>query len=606
MEARNRKIKEWHEKVRSGEIKLPRFQRHEAWDRKRIGSLIETVIHDLPLGITLILEVGDEEKFISRYLVTAPETSNKVHEHLLDGQQRLTSLWRAFHNNYERESFYVYFAEFDDYDKDEEREDLTIHCQSRWIKKSTGEPRPVWCEKPAGCLKRGLIPTELFRPEDIAAEIDEWISVATKPLEPASGSTDELKAFFGLQKRIGDCINELRSTVANYNLPFLSLPATTDKSVALQVFINMNTNSKPLSAYDIIVAEVESVMGQSLHDLESGLQDQYPNIARYGEMSDLILTTSALLQGYPPNQRGAWDMDKQVLVENWPQLEKCLSEMARFIESEGIYDSDRLPTKAVLAPIAALYSDIPAAGDKRGSDEQMLRKYLWHSFLTERYENSAATHAYADFNSLKALIKETKHRDGRVYKLEDVPIFANHELPNVDVLLTADWPKRKSILGRGVFAVICRLGALDFSTGQQLTADNIGSRHYHHVYPNALLKEADIPSFLALNCALIADKTNLAIGRKDPVVYLKDRYKWASDAVVKDRLHSHLIPVPELANGGYEGLPTEAKNVKLANDFNTFIQRRAELVVAALDMLVSGRQLNLGDVYLQAKGSEDE
>ncbi len=75
MEARNRKLKEWYDKVHAGEIKLPRFQRHEAWDRHRIASLIQTVIHNLPLGITLVLDVGDEEKFISRYL----ETHNVPH-----------------------------------------------------------------------------------------------------------------------------------------------------------------------------------------------------------------------------------------------------------------------------------------------------------------------------------------------------------------------------------------------------------------------------------------------------------------------------------------------------------------------------------------------
>ena len=73
----------------------------------------------------------------------------------------------------------------------------------------------------------------------------------------------------------------------------------------------MNTNSKPLSTYDIIVAEVESVMGQSLHDLEEGLNTRYPDVAKYSPLPNLILNTSALLQGFLPNQRGAWDMDKK-------------------------------------------------------------------------------------------------------------------------------------------------------------------------------------------------------------------------------------------------------------------------------------------------------
>ena len=105
MEARNRKVEDWYGKIQRGEIKLPRFQRWEAWDWKRISSLINTISHDLPLGITLVLDVGEKELFVSRFLSTAPETGTRVFEHLLDGQQRLTALWRVLHNNYEWEGY---------------------------------------------------------------------------------------------------------------------------------------------------------------------------------------------------------------------------------------------------------------------------------------------------------------------------------------------------------------------------------------------------------------------------------------------------------------------------------------------------------------------
>lgn len=117
MEARNRDLDVWYGKIKHSEIKLPRFQRFEAWDRHRICSLIETVIHNLPLRITLVLEVGVEEKFISRFLRTAPKKEDShVSEHLLDGQQRLTALWRAFHNNYENETYFIYLKEFNRYE----------------------------------------------------------------------------------------------------------------------------------------------------------------------------------------------------------------------------------------------------------------------------------------------------------------------------------------------------------------------------------------------------------------------------------------------------------------------------------------------------------
>ncbi|TQF86695.1 DUF262 domain-containing protein, partial [Pseudomonas aeruginosa] len=82
-----------------GQVKLPRFQRFEAWDRNRVTGFLNTIINNLPVGVTLALEVGDQEKFESRYISTAePALEGRVNQHLLDGQQRLTAFWRSMHN----------------------------------------------------------------------------------------------------------------------------------------------------------------------------------------------------------------------------------------------------------------------------------------------------------------------------------------------------------------------------------------------------------------------------------------------------------------------------------------------------------------------------
>ena len=111
--AQDRTLGTWYQHIKQWQIKLPRFQRFEAWDRGRITSFMNTIINNLPVGVTLALEVGNKEKFISRYIVTAePDTTNTVNQHLLDGQQRLTAFWRTMHNNYESETFFVYPPEF--------------------------------------------------------------------------------------------------------------------------------------------------------------------------------------------------------------------------------------------------------------------------------------------------------------------------------------------------------------------------------------------------------------------------------------------------------------------------------------------------------------
>ncbi len=579
-----------------GEIKLPRFQRWEAWERGRICSLIHTISQDLPLGITLVLEVGEEERFLSRHIATAPNNQGRVLEHLLDGQQRLTALWRVLHNNYETETYYIFCPEFSTLNEVDSQEQVAYY-RSRYYKKD--QRYPLWCDLPEECLKRGLIPTQLLRPEDISSEINAWIDVATASRRPTESSLLEVENFFNWKKSVSDAINTLRNTIKNYNLPYLSLPPSTAKDTALEVFINMNTNSKPLSAYDIIVAEVEQVKGQSLHDLQEGMNRTYPNIQHYEELSSLILNTSALLQEHLPNKKGAWNMDKARLVDTWKSMEKGLAQMAEFLQLQGVYDDKRLPTNAVLAVIAALYAYIPDSGDKRGAYETLLKQYLWSAFFTNRYENSAATNAFADFLALKRIMRNECKDDGTPYTQADVPLFNRDKFPlaDADELLSAGWSKNETIRGRAILAISCLLGASDFATGERLNRENISMRHYHHIFPTALLAEAQYEGNIALNCALISDSTNLTIGRKDPLQYLKDRYQWATEYIVNERLHSHLIPVQELANGGYEDLADDAtRHVKIRSDAQEFFRKRAEYFAKAAAMLAAGRSITAAEV----------
>lgn len=75
MEARSKTIEQWFSMIEQGQIKLPRFQRHEAWRTVQIAGLFENILRTppLPVGVLLILEVGDKELFHSRPIVGAPK-----------------------------------------------------------------------------------------------------------------------------------------------------------------------------------------------------------------------------------------------------------------------------------------------------------------------------------------------------------------------------------------------------------------------------------------------------------------------------------------------------------------------------------------------------
>lgn len=147
-------------------------------------------------------------------------------------------------------------------------------------------------------------------------------------------------------------------------------------------------------------------------------------------------------------------------------------------------------------------------------------------------------------------------------------------------------------------AVFSKLGAQDFADGSQLNRQQLidGRRHYHHVFPDALLKDVGAESYFALNCALITDKTNLNISNKDPMNYLKDRYNWTSEDIVNTRLQSHLIPLEELKCGDYEGLSGEDKVIKVTQDFAQFIAKRAAYVAKAVEILAQGRDIIASEI----------
>ena len=173
MNAHDRFLPEWFGRIRSRQITLPRFQRFVAWGHAEVSGLLTTVLRGLPSGAALILEVGDDEKFPSRTMVDAPVFGERVNEQLLDGQQRLTALWRSLHDKYENRTYLIGFEE--DPGRGEARLPY-VYGQARWSR--NGRRYPLWTDDPTECWRRELIPVLLLRPEDVGNEIDQWIERA--------------------------------------------------------------------------------------------------------------------------------------------------------------------------------------------------------------------------------------------------------------------------------------------------------------------------------------------------------------------------------------------------------------------------------------------
>src|ERR1043165_6676873 len=100
--------------VKNGEIVLPAIQRDFVWDIGRIATLLDSIMRGYPVGIVLLWETYAEipfRRFVQEY---QPEGKHTFHDNrkrqklkvVLDGQQRLQSLFVALYGSYDGQLLY--------------------------------------------------------------------------------------------------------------------------------------------------------------------------------------------------------------------------------------------------------------------------------------------------------------------------------------------------------------------------------------------------------------------------------------------------------------------------------------------------------------------
>ncbi len=562
MEARSKSIEQWFAAIEQGQIKLPRFQRHEAWRPQQIAGLFENILRSpsLPIGVLLILEVGDKELFHSRPIVGAPSLSAKPNMQLLDGQQRMTALWRALTDNYQELRAFVRLRPNENKPKEEEESaSPAVEIEKRWDRK--GVLQPVWADDPVAAIGRGLAPLSIFRP-GVAGEANfkAW--------------RERLRADNAYSDEIGDFAGELRKRVLSYTLPFLSLPVGTSRETALEVFINMNTSASPLTDYDIVVAQVEEGTGESLHEKVQSLLTSAPAAKDYGQIEDILLSVAALLLDKPPLKKTYLEDDfGSGLSKVWSQVVAGVERGLQFLADEALLNEKTLPSDVAVYLTCALWAvaaDLKL--DHEGNARSIIRKALWRACWTDRYGKTATTRAFADFRALRLLIRGESSSSPELF--DD----AVYRLPAIEEIKLAGWPGRKERLPRAILATSLRRRAQDFADGTPINRSNVANRELDHLYSIKFMK-VDRNSALvnrALNCALISSATNRNKSGEPPSKFIAKRAEAANLGVetVRWRLATHLIPYDEL----------------VADNYEQFLDVRAQLIEADMNALCTGAE----------------
>jgi len=453
------------------------------------------------------------------------------------------------------------------YAEKHERKEIDVTCD-RSNRKRTKDPSQQ--------IQRGVVPSWLLSPWIDWDKIKEWLW--------------EINLSNEDQEDLKEILKKYRKIISGYVLPMFELSNSTNADVALDVFINMNTNSKPLATYDIIVAQVEKATQEPWKQWEklSEYEDKLKNtqIERFISIRDYILDMSCYLQDKKSSRENQLKLVKHNIIKNRDKLTAWTNSLVKFLEDNKIYDHQRLPTTAPIGVIGALFGLMPEIKTKSNDDafiNKTLRKYLWTSFFTNRYENSSSSKAWSDFEWLLQYLDPTSkyYQDDSI-----VPIF-NEPLVTLSDIEKAWRPKGRWILARAILNVSLQFGAPDLkSNGNNISEKEIKERHYHHIYPQSLLKENDIKETdLALNCVLLRWKDNQEFSKKHPNQYLREI---TDQSNVRKNLRSNFIP-SSIYNLPFGGIifeqAEELSSKQLKIDYDHLIKTRARFIQEAMNIL---------------------
>ncbi len=249
--------------VKEGEIVLPAIQRNFVWPEEKVSMLLDSVMRSYPIGIALMWETYDNiqyRRFLHEYRADTKHTfsdntdGNRL-KVVLDGQQRLQSLYIALYGQHEGQ--YLYFdvlsgEEADDFQ--EERFDFRF-ASVQEIEKTNKDAEKVRSTPSHTHVTNGKL-QHFVKVQQIFTMGAKAQQLFRKSLEKSLNLTDDetLRIMVNLAK-IDEVLakdeNILKTVTIDENQPPGS-PERKSESDVLEIFVRINVQGTRLSRSDLI------------------------------------------------------------------------------------------------------------------------------------------------------------------------------------------------------------------------------------------------------------------------------------------------------------------------------------------------------------------
>ena len=483
-------LKDAHE----GKLQLPDFQRSFVWSDDAIQSLIASVAKGYPIGAFLSLQTGGEVRFKPRLLEGVNGSrSSSPQELLLDGQQRLTSLYQALYSK---------------------RPVRTLNSQRNEVDRFYYLDIPMAIS--AGADVRDAIigvPADRILRKNFGREVDTDLSTPEKEFENHAFPFDcvfenmgwfrWIQAWAQYWKERGDdvstlqegLVNSIVEPIAAYQIPVITLDQRNGREAICLIFEKVNTGGQPLNTFELLTAIYAADEFNLRDDWNGPLDKSRPGRhARIlgspridvisGVSSTDFLQACALLhtreERLEKERAGATGRDLPQVSCNRDALlrlpldaykrftdavEAGFREAASFLHQQKVISERDIPYAPLLVGLAATFAILRReAHIVSAKDNDKIARWFWSVTLGEMYGSATETMLARD---VPELVKWITGSDQRPRTLDDA-FFQQDRLKSLTT--------RRSAAYRGVHALLMEHGCLDFVTGKADATDDVFQR----------------------------------------------------------------------------------------------------------------------------------
>ncbi|GAB4176185.1 MAG: hypothetical protein Kow0020_12040 [Wenzhouxiangellaceae bacterium] len=418
-----------------GILQLPDFQRSWVWDEDRIKSLIASISRAFPVGALMTLDTGGEVNFKPRPIEGAPTDARNMAPHslLLDGQQRMTSMYQVTlrgqvvetvtpKNKKVKRWFYIDIRKALDSTVDREEAIVGVP-EDRVLRSDFGRVIELDLSSPEKEYENLMFPmTQVFDWDRWQDGFDEYWR---------GDQHDDQRQTFRQFKR------QVLENFKYYRVPVISLDRSTSKEAVCVVFEKVNTGGKPLDAFELVTAMYaadgyelrKDWYGDEEHkgrhqrfadalrpaDSEVGILGKVGN-TDFLQAVSLFYTrehrreaeqagkTGKDLPAVTGNRQALLSLPLSAYIKYQDTVEEGFMRAAKFLHMLHIYRVFDLPYQSQIVPLAAILADIGDAWEHEANRARLVRWY-WNGVFGELYGSAVESRIARDFMEVPAWLE---------------------------------------------------------------------------------------------------------------------------------------------------------------------------------------------------------